>query len=289
MIEYTPDTVGYWFRSGVATLEKAGIEGAERDVQIILANHLEVDPGRIRLMLKDPLPEKCRCTEFKRRYGEDIAARKNRKPVSKIIGKRAFWTSDFYVNYAVLDPRPDTETLIEAALGVGPCSRVLDLGTGSGAIAVTLALEWSAAQVIATDISEDALSVACKNTERLDVAGRVTLLNSNWFSNVHGTYDLIVSNPPYIALDEMAGLSAEVRDHDPRMALTDESDGLSCYRIIVAGAGEHLSSDGWLMVEIGPTQAQAVQDMFEGAGMVNIEIRTDLDGRDRAVLGQKPL
>jgi len=107
-----------------------------------------------------------------------------------------------------------------------------------------------------------------------------------WY--VVGTYDLIVSNPPYIAADEMDGLSIEVR-HEPRIALTDEGDGLSCYRIIATGAGDYLTAGGWLMVEIGPTQGAAVCAMFEDAGLGNVGIRTDLDGRDRVVVGQKPL
>jgi release factor glutamine methyltransferase len=289
MSDQRPDTVGDWLRSATAYLEKAGIEGAGRDVQIILSSNLGVEVGRIRLMQDDPLPAMCQSVEFKRSFWEDIYAREQRRPVSKIINRRAFWTSDFLVTDAVLDPRPETETLIEAALGIGPVGRVLDLGTGSGAIAISLAKEWPDALVIATDVSRDAIAVAGRNVVQLGVEDQVMFLESDWFSAVQGQFDLTVSNPPYIALDEMDELSPEVRGFDPRMALTDEGDGLSCYQIIAAGAGAHLKAGGWLMVEIGPTQGAAVSEIFDAAGFADVGIRRDLDGRDRVVVGQKPL
>jgi release factor glutamine methyltransferase len=212
-----------------------------------------------------------------------IARRARREPISHISGKRAFWMHEFEVTPDVLDPRPDTETLVEAALK-HRFGTVLDLGTGSGCILLSLLHERPAARGIGTDLSEAALAVAKRNADRVGVADRVSWAVSDWFSSVTGTYDLIVSNPPYIALDEMAGLAPEL-DYEPRMALTDEQDGLSAYRAITQDAMRHLNPQGRLMVEIGPTQAAAVSDLFARAGLVDLHVHQDLDGRDRVVSG----
>lgn len=148
-----------------------------------------------------------------------IARRIAREPVSKITGIRAFWNHDFAVTPDVLDPRPDTETLVEVALQT-PFSKVLDLGTGSGCIAITLLAERSDVMGVATDLSEAALAVAARNADAIGVADRLTLIRSDWFADVGGRFDLIVSNPPYISQAEMADLAPEVRDHDPTIALT---------------------------------------------------------------------
>lgn len=214
-----------------------------------------------------------------------VAKRLKRQPVSQITGRRAFWRHDFDVTEDVLDPRPDTETLIDHALSE-PFSRVLDLGTGSGCIAISLLADRPSAQGVAVDVSEAALRVAHGNAGRIGVADRLDLRVSDWFSTVEGVFDLIVSNPPYIAQDEMPGLAPEVRDWEPHLALTDGDDGLACYRIIAEGALDHLCAGGRLMVEIGPTQAQAVSGLFRNAGLVDISVLPDLDGRDRVVVGR---
>lgn len=218
-----------------------------------------------------------------------VARRAAREPTSHLIGGRDFYDHRFEVNADVLDPRPDTETLVAAALTV-PFTQVLDLGTGSGCIVLSLLAARKDAVGLGTDLSQVALDVAQRNADRLELAvqDRASFARSDWFGAVDGSYDLIVSNPPYIAANEMAGLAPEL-SYEPRMALTDEGDGLSCYRIIANGSAAHLRAGGWLMVEIGPTQARAVVAMFEAAGLKNVEIRRDLDGRDRVIVGQKPL
>lgn len=256
---------------------------ALRDVRWLAAGVLDLSRDRLILHMHDELT-----SEQESALIAAVEARMLHMPVAKILGRKMFWGRDFHVDQHVLDPRPETEVLIRSALDLGPQAKVLDLGTGSGAIAVTLALEWSEADVLATDLSADALIAAEKNRYLHGVADTVHLLQSDWYADVSGQFDLIVSNPPYIAAAEMDDLSFDVRNFDPRMALTDESDGLTCYRIICAGAGAHLKPGGWLMVEIGPTQAQAVQAMMADAGLDNLQIRTDLDGRDRVVLGQNP-
>ncbi|MGR3321065.1 MAG: peptide chain release factor N(5)-glutamine methyltransferase [Pseudooceanicola sp.] len=205
-----------------------------------------------------------------------------RRPVSQIIGKRAFWRHDFVVTGDTLDPRPETEALVEQALSE-PFKRMLDLGTGTGAIAVSILADRPASQGVATDLSEAALKVARINAERIGVAGRLTFLRSDWYEAVGGRWDLIVSNPPYIAAAEMAALSPEVRDWEPHMALTDGGDGLTAYRAIAAGARAHLSPGGRLLVEIGPTQAAAVTEIFRRAGLDRVDVHPDLDGRDRVI------
>ena len=257
-------------------LEIAGSPSAARDVSALMDKVRGDSPPRT------PLDDD-QIAEFNRL----VARRAGREPVSHLVGTRAFWMHDFEVCADVLDPRPETETLVQAG-GTVPFDTVLDLGTGSGCVLLSLLYEKPQARGLGVDLSPEALVVARRNGAVVGVADRVGWAVSDWFDAVEGPFDLIVSNPPYIAVDEMAGLSPELA-FEPRMALTDEGDGLACYRIITAGAPVHLAAGGWLMVEIGPTQGGAVAAMFRAAGLHNIEIRPDLDGRDRVIMGQKPL
>lgn len=216
------------------------------------------------------------------RFNAMVARRVNREPMSHILGERAFYNGRFVVSGAVLDPRPETEFLVAAALDV-PFETVLDLGTGSGCILLSILDEEKHARGVGVDISQEALSVATDNLDRFNLHARCVLICSDWYQNVSGQFDLIVSNPPYIAANEMADLQPEVRDHEPRMALTDEADGLSHYRTIIAGAPDYLTPGGSLMVEIGPTQAAAVAAMMRERGFDGIQVLPDLDGRDRVV------
>ncbi len=209
-----------------------------------------------------------------------IAARATRRPVSRIIGERAFWRHDFIVTDAVLDPRPDTETLVEIALSE-PFSRLLDLGTGSGCILLSLLAERTEAIGVGIDISEEALDVARQNAARLGVSTAI-FKRSDWFGDVVGRYDLIVANPPYITASAFSALSPEVR-HDPDIALSPGGDGLDPYRVISAGVGDHLEPGGRLLVEIGFDQAKAVSGLFEAAGLADVMVHPDINGHDRIV------
>lgn len=211
-----------------------------------------------------------------------VVRRVAREPFSQIAGYREFWKHRFRVTADVLDPRPETETLVQLALEE-PFGKVLDLGTGSGCIVISLLAERPEARGVGTDLSDKAVLVAGENAAAIGVADRLVLPISDWFDDVGGTYDLIVSNPPYIAASEMADLAPEVRDHEPREALTDDVDGLSAYRAIAAGAQAHLAPGGRLLVEIGLTQAEAVREIFEAAGLAEVSVHADLDGRDRVV------
>ena len=268
---------------GVATLRAAGLDGAARDARVLLAYALTVPRDRLTLVMGDPVPDSAI-----QRYRSAIAARATHQPVAQIVGRRAFWGRDFIVTPDVLDPRPDTETLIEAALEI-PFARFLDLGTGSGAIALTLLAERPQATALGADLSQAALDVAAQNARALELSERVELRCSDWFSAVAGRFDLIVSNPPYISTPELATLAPDVRAYEPRMALVPQDDdgtGLAVYRVICAQAGAYLAPGGWLMVEIGHSQGPAVQAMFGAAGFVNIAFRKDMSGHPRVVLGQ---
>lgn len=217
-----------------------------------------------------------------------VARRTKRQPVSQILGSRAFFGRDFIVTGDVLDPRPETETLIEIALQ-DHYDRVLDMGTGSGAILVTLLAERPRARGVGTDINENAVLVAGDNAEKHGVADRIILPLSEWWDDVGGRYDLIVSNPPYISVSEMEHLQPEVRDWEPREALTDGADGLTAYSAIAKGAYTHLRPGGRLIVEIGYTQGEAVSAIFREFGFLEILTHPDLDGRDRVVSCRKPV
>jgi release factor glutamine methyltransferase len=217
-----------------------------------------------------------------------VARRCAREPLSHLVGYRDFYEHRFVVSADVLDPRPDTEALIIAALDA-PFDRVLDLGTGSGCILLSLLAARSEAQGVGTDVSDAALAVAKKNRTQMELGARAELARSDWFEAVEGVFDLIVSNPPYIAADEMEGLQPEVRQHEPRMALTDDADGLTAYRKITKDAPAHLTPGGRLMFEIGPTQALAVSAMMQAAGFERIRVVPDLDGRDRVLVGYMPV
>ena len=262
-------------------LNEAGVDGAARDARRLMSAFLEVEPGRLTLHLGDefdPLTEE--------NFIAAVKERQARRPMSHLLGYRAFYGRRFEVSSDVLDPRGDTETLIAAALAA-PFCRLLDLGTGSGCILLTLLAERPRATGIGTDISDPALAVAERNAEALRLRDRARLIRSDWFAEVRGDFDLIVSNPPYIAAEEMAELAPEL-SYEPRQALTDEGDGLSAYRAITARALHHLRPGGRLMVEIGWQQAAAVSAMFRAAGLDGVRVLPDLEGRDRVVTGQKP-
>lgn len=259
-------------------LHASGIEGAAGDARALLAAAMGVDRGRLTLHLGDAIDARSHA-----RLEAMIARRAAHEPVARILGSRAFWGRDFEVTADVLDPRPETECLIAAALDGAPAARLLDLGTGSGIIAVTLLAEWPSAQGVACDISASALRVAGRNALCHGVRDRLTLLRSDWFSEVAGRFDLILSNPPYIAADEMQDLAPEVREHDPRGALTDGGDGLGAYRVIAAAAGDHLVPGGRLVVEIGWRQGAAVAALLHGAGFAPVTVGQDLAKRDRLV------
>lgn len=219
-----------------------------------------------------------------------IARREKGEPVHRIIGSRPFRGLHLSLSRDTLEPRPDTETLVDLVLsllaergGLGRLLSILDLGTGTGAIGLALLAELPNATTTLTDISADALQTAANNASANGLMDRVCFHRSNWFDGVEGRFDLVVSNPPYIPTGTIATLDVEVRDHDPLAALDGGPDGLAPYRMIAAAAQSHLQDDAIIAVEIGHDQARSVTAIFEVAGFRLIELRQDLGGRDRAL------
>ncbi|WP_170638534.1 peptide chain release factor N(5)-glutamine methyltransferase [Ruegeria profundi] len=268
--------------AATARLRAAGVDDPARDARVLLAHAARIEASRVTLIAPEELSP-----DIAERYEQLVSLRAIRVPVSHLLGEREFYGRNFRVSRDVLDPRPETETLIEAALSE-PFDHVLDLGVGSGCILVTLLAERASATGLGADLSEAACLQASANAVQHNVQDRAEILRSDWFERIEGQFDLIVSNPPYIALSEMQDLSPEVREHEPRMALTDEGDGLDAYRRIAAGAPDFLMAGGRLLVEIGPTQAKDVSALFDAAGLSDIRVIPDLDGRDRVVLGRIP-
>ena len=265
---------------GVRQLNDAGVPDAPRDARRLLAHAVGVEAGRLTLILPEPVTQ-----EAEARFAALLQRRAGREPVSHLLGYREFYGRRFKVTRNVLDPRPETEILIEVALQDAFAS-VIDLGTGSGCILLTLLAEMPEARGVGTDLSEDACRVAEDNMHALDLGERAAILRTSWADGIEGQVDLVVSNPPYIGLDEMDGLSPEVHDHEPHMALTDGGDGLSAYGEISQQAAGLLRIGGRLIVEIGPTQAVAVAQMFSDNGFEKVRVIQDLDGRDRVVSGE---
>lgn len=263
----------------VARLRDAGIDDPARDARILLAHALGVDRSRLTLVMHDDTSSD-QADAFERA----IEARVARQPVAQIVGQRAFFGRDFIVTPDVLDPRPDTELLVDLALSE-PFETVLDLGIGSGCILLSLLAERPNASGQGVDVSDGALSVAKRNAMQLGVQDRVTLRSGSWFAPVNTTtqFDLIVSNPPYITQDEMSELSPEVREWEPHLALTPGGDGLDAYRIITQVAPEHLATGGRLLLEIGHLQGEAVMELCRRAGFSSVAVHQDLAGKDRVV------
>jgi release factor glutamine methyltransferase len=262
-------------------LEAAEIETAALDARLLLQAAAGLEHGDI---IADP--NRLLGTAERTRFADMVSRRLAHEPVSRILGEREFFGRRFKVTPATLDPRPDTENLVEEALALlAPDKplRVLDLGTGTGAIIISILAERPRAVGLGTDVSAAALAVAQSNAERHAVLSRLKFVRGNWFEGISGPFDLIVSNPPYIPAADIAGLAPEVRVHDPRPALCGGADGLDAYRQIAAGARCHLAADGRVAVEIGAGQEKDVEALFSKAGMKISGQRRDLAGRLRVL------
>ena len=268
---------------GKSALDHGGIPHAARDARLLAAHVCEIDPSRVTLHEMDDIVE-----DVITRFNDAITQRLNHRPVSRIIGARQFWGRTFQITDDVLDPRGDTETLIAEALKY-PVQRILDLGTGSGILGITLAAERLDAFVVMTDVSKAALVVAKSNAKRHRVEDRIEFIQSDWFDSVNGKFDLIISNPPYIGENDLAGLEPDVIDYDPMIALTPGGDGLAPYRIIAGQSQNHLNENGRVILEIGHSQGYDVKDLFLQAGFAGVQILQDLDGKDRAIVAKHPV
>lgn len=266
-------------------LRQAGVDSAEADARLLMAHALGTDRAELIANGERALePDEIEAIE-------GLAARRlKHEPVARIFGRKEFWSLNLHVSPAVLVPRPETETVVEAALDivVGDALqmekvRILDIGTGSGALLLALLSELPNATGTGTDISTAALDVAQANAERADLAGRCTFIACDIASGLQGPFDLIVSNPPYVAHGDIASLAPEVRDYDPALALDGGAEGLDYYRAIAADARRLLASGGRLIVELGAGQEAAVRALFTKAGLTVAAARDDLAGIPRAL------
>lgn len=268
--------------AAMARLRAAGVPDPARDARVLLAHAAQVDASRITLIAPEDI-----APDISERYDHLVSLRAVRVPVSQLVGSREFYGRRFDISSEVLDPRPETESLVEAALSA-PFDRILDLGLGSGCILVTLLAERPDATGVGVDISVAACLQASANAVLHGVDDRLVVLESDWFDGVDGRFDLIVSNPPYLAASEMAQVQPELRDHEPRLALTDEADGLTAYRVIAAEAQGYLNAQGRVLVEMGWQQSSEVRKIFAAQGWGDVAILPDLDGRDRILCASKP-
>ena len=253
------------------------IDNAARDARILVAHALCIPRSQLLISINEKVSEETQATLEKL-----IFRRINREPIAKILGKRQFWGRTFFINGDVLDPRADTETLIEYVID-RPVRSVLDLGTGSGIIAISLACEWKEVHVVATDISEAALFVAQKNAKYFDVQDKIDFLKSDWFEAIEGKFDLIISNPPYIGLSEISEISQEVLNHEPELALFAGSDGLGAYERIIPQLTKFLKPKGIVVLEIGASQSESVKTLMNSSGLSEVKTLKDLAGKDRLV------
>ena len=266
--------------------QASGIDDPKREAGITLSAASGVAPIDLIIAPREPLgPAAARVEEF-------AARRVAGEPLSRIVGRREFWGIELMLSPQVLDPRPETETIVEAALRLfrdrrEEPLRLLDLGVGSGALLCALLGEFPHARGIGVDISPGAANVARGNIEARGLVGRAEIRLGDWTIGLEGPFDLIVSNPPYIATADLPALPREVHDFDPELALDGGIDGLEAYRTLIPRSPSLLTEGGWLMVEIGAGQAADVVAIAQQSGLSDVRIDKDLAGHDRVVAARR--
>ena len=269
-------------REGRARLSAVGVEPAADDARQILQDVLAVSHASLIAE-----PNQALSSDEQRRFEASLSRREQREPLSHILGRVDFWSLQLNVNHNVLTPRADTETLVSCALDAlkdrQARVRILDIATGSGAIALALLSALPNAEAIATDISPDALALAKENANLCGLSDRVTFINTDWTKGVSGTFDLVVSNPPYIASDVIRTLDPEVRDFEPVIALDGGPDGLEFYPGLLEQTRQRLNANAQAFFEIGYDQGEAALALAQHAGFSTARIETDLAGRDRVL------
>ncbi|MCC6466907.1 MAG: peptide chain release factor N(5)-glutamine methyltransferase [Alphaproteobacteria bacterium] len=263
-------------------LAAAGVEDARRNARLLLAAAMKAPPGAH--LADDTIVD----DDAAARFAAMIARREAREPVSRILGRRGFWTLDLAIGPDTLDPRPDSETVVEAVLARVADRRaklrVLDLGTGSGCLLLALLAELPRATGLGVDRAPGAVAVARANAAAAQLGGRAEFAVGDWTRGLSGAFDIVVANPPYIPRAELAGLMPEVAGFDPRAALDGGVDGLEAYRAILADLKRVLAPGAIVALEIGAGQATAVKELVNHAGLSIMEVRQDLAGIDRCIV-----
>ncbi|WP_041721304.1 peptide chain release factor N(5)-glutamine methyltransferase [Alkaliphilus metalliredigens] len=279
-------------KEATAVLKEIDVDTPQLDAEVILCHLLKTE--RIQLHI---YPERKVDEEVQEQFWEGIQKRKKRMPVQYIVGTQEFMGLDFRVESGVLIPRADTEILVESVLGLyevhynNEAVALMDIGTGSGAIAISLARFIERSKIYAIDLSEKALEIAENNGRTNEVQHKISFFYGSLFEplkgyDLEGTFQFVISNPPYIPPDVVEELSPQVKDYEPRMALEGGADGLDFYREIVEKAPQYLQMKGWLCFEIGYDQGEQVKGLMETRGFSRVEVIRDLAGLDRVVIGQ---
>jgi len=283
-------TVGEAWLALRSAFRSAGLETADLDARLLAARLTDIEPHRLVTDGDIPLQD-----DQRDRLAKAATDRLAGMPVHRILGAREFYGLTLRLSQATLEPRPDTETLIEAVLPLvretvaakGSCS-IIDLGIGTGAIGLALVAECPQARCLGVDVSAEAVTTALENARSLGLSGRYSAITGDWLSGIETRFDLIVSNPPYIPTGDLASLAREVTEHDPMLALDGGPDGLDAYRVIAAQAGSRLEDGGYVALEIGIGQGEPVTGLFVGSGLEKAGVFADLGGVDRVLLFKKP-
>mgnify|MGYP003674937246 CR=1 FL=1 len=275
-------------QKSAAFLESKKVEHSRLNAELLIGHALGLKRMELYMQFERLLPEKE--LELIRPL---VRRRSQREPLQYILGTVEFVDVELKVDRRALIPRPETEYLVELItkeLGLNPPRSMADLGTGCGALALSLAHHWPEAQVLALDASADALALTAENRLALGLSDRVRVLKSDWFKSVPAeeTFDLIVANPPYLTSEEVAETAPEVKNFEPAMALSTAADGMDAITAIVAAAPQHLNAGGLLAMETGIAQHPVICAMLKEAGLIDVRSRTDLTGRDRFVFATKP-
>lgn len=278
---------GALLREATARLKAAGVDGPRRDAILLLSDASGIGADRLRI---EPALEIT--PEAAARFAELVGRRAAREPVSHILGRREFWSLDFEVSGDVLDPRPDSETLIQAVLDEVPdrqaSLRLVDFGTGSGCLLLSLLHELPAAEGLGVDRSPAALAIAQRNAAKLAMAERCAWREANWGDGLHGAFDILISNPPYIESAAIGTLAPEVAEHEPRLALDGGADGLDAYRALMPHLVRLAAPGALIALEIGQGQEKAVAVLLAESGFGGIAGKADLGGITRVVVARKP-
>lgn len=271
--------------SAKSTLKAAGVDSAFLDAELLMAHIL----GKTREFVVGR-PEYELSENEEKSFAELLPRRQEREPLAKIIGKKEFWGREFLVNGSTLDPRPDSEALIEAVCELFPnhdeALKIIDLGTGSGCLLLTILAEYPQSLGIGVDIADTTLDVAKRNAEKLGLAKRCDFILNDWAEGLNGKFDLIISNPPYIKNSDIHNLAREVSGYEPRLALEGGGDGLECYKVLFPQIKTLLNKNGKIVFEFGKGQEMDVKEILEQSGMRFVSFKSDLSGAPRCIIAE---